>query len=167
MCYLVCVGFYVSCFDCRSKLSQVADREEGNSDGWSDVGHTNGCVLSVDIRLAAFRRVPVGANRQVLRPVHGRRIVQLSSAGASAVTNHIYTHMYTPNTRIKHNKPPRTFQATFSLKPISITRPHSFMMNATRYIDKTIRPSVRPSVCLSVHDTEVLCQNGSTHCRNS
>ena len=63
------------------KLSKVADTAKGNDHGRLDVAHSDGGVLYVDIRLAAFRRVPFGAGRQVLRPVHGRCAVQLSVAG--------------------------------------------------------------------------------------
>jgi len=60
----------------------VADRAKGDDDGGLDVARPDGCFLHVDIRLAALRRLPVGATRQVLRPVHGGCAIQLSPAGA-------------------------------------------------------------------------------------
>lgn len=59
----------------------MADREEGDDHGLSDVAHSDGRVLYFDIRMAAFRRVPFRSARQVLRTVHGRCIIQLSPAG--------------------------------------------------------------------------------------
>jgi len=67
----------------------VANRAKGDGHGLSDVAHSDGGVLYVHIRLAALRRVPVGAGRQVLCTVHGRCIIQLSSAGEPL--NHLLT----------------------------------------------------------------------------
>ena len=64
-----------------SKLSKVANGTQGDGDSFSDVAHSDGCVLHVHIRLAALRRLQVGAGRQVLRAVHGRCIIQLSATG--------------------------------------------------------------------------------------
>ena len=71
----------------------MANGEEGDDDGQSDVDRPDGRILHVHIRLATFRRVSVGAARQVLRPVHGRCIIQLPSAGAplnSTIVSHTY-----------------------------------------------------------------------------
>lgn len=46
-----------------------------------DVGHSGQRVLHVDHRVAVFRRSAHRAARQVLRPVHGGRTVQLHSTG--------------------------------------------------------------------------------------
>ena len=68
-----------------SQLSQVADGAESSHHGQSDVDHPGRCLLPVDLRLAVLRRSPVGPGRKVLRPVHGRRALQLSSAGLTVV----------------------------------------------------------------------------------
>lgn len=88
------VGTEVSCLSCNininapccalEKLSKVANGAQGDADGRPDVARADGRLLHVDIRLAALRRVPVGAGRKVLRPVHGGCVIQLSAAGARA-----------------------------------------------------------------------------------
>ena len=59
----------------------MANTAESDHHGLSDVAYSDGGILSVDIRMAVFRRVPFGAVWQVLRTVHGRCIIQLSPAG--------------------------------------------------------------------------------------
>ena len=53
----------------------------GATDGSDHVGGPVRRVLHVDHRLAVLRRQAIGACRQVLRPVHGQRRLQLSAAG--------------------------------------------------------------------------------------
>ena len=49
--------------------------------GIYDVGDPDLGVFHVDHRLAVFCRTTHGAGREMLRPVHGRRCLQLYSAG--------------------------------------------------------------------------------------
>ena len=60
----------------------MANGAKGDGHGLHDVAGPDGGLLHVDIRLAALRRPSDGAAQQMLRPVHGRSIIQLSAAGA-------------------------------------------------------------------------------------
>jgi hypothetical protein len=63
----------------RSTL-YVHECHSGASNGRHDMGGPGRCFFYIDNRLAVFRRLSVGARRQVLRSVHGEQRVQLPAA---------------------------------------------------------------------------------------
>lgn len=49
--------------------------------GFSDVGYSDLRLLHINLRLAALRRSAIGPKRQMLRSIHGRRLLQLLPTG--------------------------------------------------------------------------------------
>lgn len=49
--------------------------------GFSNVGYSDLRLLHINLRLAALRRSAIGPKRQMLRSIHGRRLLQLLPTG--------------------------------------------------------------------------------------